>query len=133
MCSNPLSCVFIHMLSASLNLSARSAGRLKEGYQKFDDYIIKHDSPLCCVVIYSLKSWESSLQTQISPAAQQVSVQQGFTLGGDCCCLLLFPECCSRKARGINSGASGFNTYVFLSSKASSWALICSNVIPCRL
>lgn len=35
MCSNPLSCVFIHMLSASLNLSARSAGRLKEGYQKF--------------------------------------------------------------------------------------------------
>lgn len=57
----------------------------------------------------------------------------GFTLGGDCCGLLVFPVCCALRARGINSGASGFNTYVFFSSKASSWALICSKVIPCRL
>lgn len=56
-----------------------------------------------------------------------------FTFGGDCCCLVVFAECWCRRARGINSGASGFNTYVFFNSKASSWALICSNVIPWRL
>lgn len=66
------------------------------------------------------------------PLTSSISLT-GFTLGGDCCSLLVFPECCSLRARGINSGASGFNTYVFFSSKASSWALICSNVIPCRL
>lgn len=82
-----------------------------------------------------------------------------LTFGGDCCCCccgpcLLLADCAcwgcgwwwtwrtcedvwcpcrGLRARGMNSGASGFKTYVFLSSKASSWALICSKVMPCRL
>lgn len=70
MCSNPLSCVFIPMLSASLKSISRECwevkGRVPElfSYRTIseDDYNIKHGSPPCCVLICSPKSWERSLQ-----------------------------------------------------------------------